>query len=183
MVFQDPYASLNPSKKIEWLLMEPMRLHMVHTPKELLAQGIHLKARKYTREEMKKKVNESLEAVGLPLEYADRYPNELSGGERQRVAIAMSLVLGQELIVLDEPVSALDVTVEEKVLKLLVSLKEKYSLSYIFISHDINVVKRLCDNVCVMHNGKIVERGDADEVVDNPKDDYTKKLMSAVPKL
>ena len=183
MVFQDPYASLNPSKKIEWLLMEPMRLHMVHTPKELLAQGIHLKARKYTREEMKKKVNESLEAVGLPLEYADRYPNELSGGERQRVAIAMSLVLGQELIVLDEPVSALDVTVEEKVLKLLVSLKEKYSLSYIFISHDINVVKRLCDNVCVMHDGKIVERGDADEVVDNPKDDYTKKLMSAVPKL
>ena len=183
MVFQDPYASLNPSKKIEWLLMEPMRLHMVHTPKELLAQGIHLKARKYTKEEMKKKVNESLEAVGLPLEYADRYPNELSGGERQRVAIAMSLVLGQELIVLDEPVSALDVTVEEKVLKLLVSLKEKYSLSYIFISHDINVVKRLCDNVCVMHDGKIVERGDADEVVDNPKDDYTKKLMSAVPKL
>jgi peptide/nickel transport system ATP-binding protein len=183
MVFQDPYGSLNPSKKIGWLLKEPLRLHMVHTSPELLAKGIHVPARKYTRKEMDSRMELMLDSVGLNRDYAQRYPEELSGGERQRAAIAMALMLGQEVIVLDEPVSALDVTVEEKILELLVDLKDRFGLSYIFITHDMNVVSRLCDRVCVMYGGAIVEEGPADEVLKNPSDGYTKKLINAVLKL
>ena len=162
MVFQDPFESLNPSKKIGWLLKEPLRLN-----------------KRMGRKAMEKEVDEILAKVELPIKYKERYPSELSGGERQRVAIAMALILKSRLILLDEPVSALDVTVQEQILKLLVKLRDEYNLSFLFISHDMQVVRRICDNVCVMYKGEIIEYGTPDEVFNNPQKEYTKKLINA----
>ncbi len=162
MVFQDPYGSLNPSKKIGWLLEEPLRL------------------KKVAKEERVKKVEKILKDVGLPTEYADRYPNELSGGQRQRIAIALAVILNQKLIVLDEPVSALDVTVQAQILELLLRLRKEYRLSYVFISHDLSVVRKLCDRVLVMYDGHIVESGDTTTIYQTPQHPYTKKLLAAV---
>ncbi len=162
MVFQDPYGSLNPSKTIGWLLTEPLRLKHCGT-----------------KEEQRKAVEQMLEKVGLGKEYYHRYPNTLSGGQRQRVAIAMAIMLKQKLIVLDEPVSALDVTVQEQILILLVELQKEFGLSYLFISHDMNVIHRICDRVFVMYQGEIVEKGNTDAVFENPQHEYTKKLLSA----
>lgn len=162
MVFQDPYGSLNPSKTIGWLLTEPLRLKHCGT-----------------KEEQRKAVEQMLEKVGLGKEYYNRYPNTLSGGQRQRVAIAMAIMLKQKLIVLDEPVSALDVTVQEQILILLVELQKEFGLSYLFISHDMNVIHRICDRVFVMYQGEIVEKGKTDAVFENPQHEYTKKLLSA----
>ena len=162
MVFQDPYGSLNPSKTIGWLLTEPLRLKHCGT-----------------KEEQRKAAEQMLEKVGLGKEYYHRYPNTLSGGQRQRVAIAMAIMLKQKLIVLDEPVSALDVTVQEQILILLVELQKEFGLSYLFISHDMNVIHRICDRVFVMYQGEIVEKGNTDAVFENPQHEYTKKLLSA----
>ncbi|MDE7297357.1 MAG: ABC transporter ATP-binding protein [Lachnospiraceae bacterium] len=162
MVFQDPYGSLNPAKTIGWLLTEPLRIGRVGT-----------------REERRARACEMLRKVGLEEEYYDRYPGTLSGGQRQRVAIAMALMLRQKLILLDEPVSALDVTVQEQILILLVGLQKEFGLSYLFISHDMNVIHRLCDRVLVMYRGEIVESGSTDEVFRNPQHEYTKKLLEA----
>jgi len=162
MVFQDPYGSLNPMKTIGWILEEPLRVSRIGNRKERYG-----------------KVLEMLELVGLGEEYYNRKPSQLSGGQRQRVAIAAALIGGSKLIVLDEPVSALDVTLQAQILQLLVNLKEKLGLSYLFISHDLAVVYQLCDRVAVLYQGKIVDEGDVDTVYDHPKHEYTKKLLEA----
>ncbi len=163
MVFQDPYGSLNPSKKISWLLEEPLRMSCTSM----------------TKEEREKRVDEILNKVDLPLRYRNRYPADLSGGQRQRVAIAIALILNQKLIILDEPVSALDVTVQEQILELLLRLRDTEDLSYLFISHDMKVIRHICDYVCVMYQGRIVEHARTEEIFTNPQNDYTKKLIQA----
>ena len=162
MVFQDPYGSLNPAKTVGWILEEPLR-----------AAGMK------NRAERREKVAELVKLVGLEEEHLGRKPAQLSGGQRQRVAIAAALIQGSKLIVLDEPVSALDVTLQAQILRLLADLQEKLGLSYLFISHDLAVVYQLCDRVAVMTGGEIVEEGDVDEVYDHPKHEYTKKLLAA----
>ena len=162
MVFQDPYGSLNPAKTVGWILEEPLR-----------AAGTRDKF------QLRKRVADILPLVGLEEEHLTRRPAQLSGGQRQRVAIAAALIQGSKLIVLDEPVSALDVTLQAQVLQLLADLKERLGLSYLFISHDLAVVYQLCDRVAVMTVGEIVEEGDVDEIYDHPKHEYTKKLLAA----
>ena len=162
MVFQDPYGSLNPAKTVGWSLEEPLR-----------AAGVK------SREERRKKAAEFLSLVGLKEEHLGRKPAKLSGGQRQRVAIAAALIQGSRLIVLDEPVSALDVTLQAQILRLLADLKEELGLSYLFISHDLAVVYQLCGRVAVMAGGGIVEAGDVDEIYDHPKHPYTQKLLAA----
>ena len=162
MVFQDPYGSLNPAKSVGWFLEEPLRVLGVKDKQERRAQAIDM-----------------LRQVGLGEEHYARRPSQLSGGQRQRVAIAAALIGGSRLIVLDEPVSALDVTMQAQILQLLVDLKAKFRLSYLFISHDLAVVYQICDRVAVMYQGEIVEQGSVDEIYDNPKHDYTKKLLQA----
>ncbi len=162
MVFQDPYGSLNPAKTVGWILEEPLR-----------AMGIRDKAQR------REKVLEMLKLVGLEEAHLQRRPAQLSGGQRQRVAIAGALIQGSKLIVLDEPVSALDVTLQAQILQLLVNLKEQLGLSYLFISHDLSVVYQICDRVAVMYRGEIVEEGDVDTVYDHPQHSYTKKLLEA----
>ena len=162
MVFQDPYGSLNPAKTVGWILEEPLRA-----------------ARVKDKVERRRRVAEFLPLVGLEEEHLSRKPAQLSGGQRQRVAIAAALIQGSKLIVLDEPVSALDVTLQAQILRLLADLKEKLGLSYLFISHDLAVVYQLCDRVAVMTGGEIVEMGDVDELYDHPKHEYTKKLLDA----
>jgi len=162
MVFQDPYGSLNPARTVEWILEEPLR-----------AAGVK------DKNVRRQKVLEFLPLVGLEEEHLARRPAQLSGGQRQRVAIAAALIQGSKLIVLDEPVSALDVTLQAQILRLLADLKEELGLSYLFISHDLAVVYQLCDRVAVMTGGEIVEAGDVDEIYDHPKHEYTKKLLDA----
>lgn len=162
MVFQDPYGSLNPAKSVGWILEEPLR-----------ASGMKDKAQR------REKVREMMQLVGLEEEHYNRRPSRLSGGQRQRVAIAGALIQGSKFIVLDEPVSALDVTLQAQILQLLVDLKEKLGLSYLFISHDLAVVYQICDRVAVMYHGEIVEQGDVDTVYDHPQHDYSKRLLVA----
>lgn len=162
LVFQDPYGSLNPCKTVGWILEEPLR-----------AAGV--KDKQLRRD----KAREMLGLVGLEAEHYDRRPSQLSGGQRQRVSIAAALIQGSRLVILDEPVSALDVTLQAQILQLLVDLKERFSLSYLFISHDLAVVYEICDRVCVMYRGEIVEEGDVDTVYDHPQHNYTKKLLAA----
>ena len=162
MVFQDPYGSLNPVKTIGWILEEPLR-----------AIGVS------DKDERRRRVLEMMEAVGLTEEHYDRKPAQLSGGQRQRVAIAGALVQGSKFIILDEPVSALDVTLQAQILRLLVELREKFDLSYLFVSHDLAVVYQFCDRVAVLYQGSVVEEGDVDTVYDSPRADYTKKLLAA----
>lgn len=162
MVFQDPYGSLNPAKSIGWILEEPLRVN-----------GMRNAASR------REKVLEMMEMVGLSEDYYNRKPSQLSGGQRQRVAIAAALIQGSKLILLDEPVSALDVTLQAQILQLLVDLKEKLGLSYIFISHDLAVVYQICDTIAVLYNGEIVESGIVDEVYYNPQHPYTRKLLDA----
>ncbi|MDO5292823.1 MAG: ABC transporter ATP-binding protein [bacterium] len=163
MVFQDPYSSLNPAKTIGAILSEP-----------LIIEG------KLTSRQRMEKVEQMLEEVGLPKDYYKRNIAKLSGGQRQRVAIALALMTNKKFIVLDEPVSALDVTIQDQILRLLKRLREEYNLSYLFISHDLNVVYELCDRIAVMKDGVIVEQGTKDEIYYRPKADYTKQLLSAI---
>ena len=162
MVFQDPYGSLNPVKKVKWILEEPLRI-----------RGNISKA------ERKKMVLEVIRQVGLSDIHLSRFVSQLSGGQRQRVAIAAALILNPELIILDEPVSSLDVTVQAQILKLLKDLQQKYQLSYLFISHDLNVIYQVCDRVCVMYQGEIVETRDTKELFINPQHEYSKVLLEA----
>ena len=162
MVFQDPFSSLNPSKTIGWILEEPLRVSKV--PKE----------------ERKRRVVEMIEKVGLGKEHLKRYPKELSGGQRQRVSIAISLIQGAEFIIADEPVSALDVTVQKQIMELMLTLQEENQLSYLFISHDLNVIYQMCDRVIVMKDGEIVEEGEVEDLFANPKHDYTKVLLDSI---
>ena len=165
MVFQDPYGSLNPAKKIGWILEEPLKIH----------GG-------YTKEERKRLVREALKEVELEEIHAKRYVRELSGGQRQRVAIAAALIRKPDILILDEPVSALDVTVQGQILELLYRLKEEHGMSYLFVSHDMNVIRRICDRMIVLYRGEIVEEGPTEEVFANPKHAYTKELLQRVEK-
>lgn len=166
LVFQDPYSSLNPAKTVGWQLEEPLR-----------ALGIIDPSRKITSEERKAKVIRLLEKVGLSEEYYNRKPNELSGGQRQRVSIAQALITEPEFIIADEPVSALDVTIQAQVMELLRTLMKEMNISMLFISHDINVVGSISDHILVMRSGEAVEVGEASQVLDAPKHEYTRELM------
>ncbi|MCI9240818.1 ABC transporter ATP-binding protein [Oscillibacter sp.] len=162
MIFQDPYSSLNPFYSVEWTLEEPLRVYG-----------------KYNKAERKRRVREMLERVELRPECLEAKPSELSGGQRQRVSIAAALIRRPKFLIADEPVSALDVTIQAQILDLLRSLRRELDLSYLFISHDLNVVYQLCDRVLVMKRGRIVEQGTVDEIFDHPKEDYTKQLLAA----
>ncbi|MBQ3404168.1 MAG: ABC transporter ATP-binding protein, partial [Oscillospiraceae bacterium] len=162
MVFQDPIGSLNPARKVGWIIDESLRL-----------KGGLSKAQR------KEAAVQILDKVGLAPKYLERYPRELSGGQCQRVAIALCLLREPKLIIADEPVSALDVTIQAQILSLLLNLRKDLGLSYLFISHDMDVIWQICDRVMVMKNGRIVEQGTRDEVFDNPKDSYTKQLLEA----
>ena len=163
MVFQDPAGSLNPAKTVGWILEEPLRVYG-----------------KYDAAERKRRVLDMLERVGLSKSYAGRKPGELSGGQKQRVSIAAALIRRPRFIIADEPVSALDVTIQAQILDLLWDLRHDLDLSYLFISHDLNVVYSICDRVMVMEKGRIIEQGPVDEVYDHPREEYTKKLLNAI---
>ena len=163
MVFQDPASSLNPAKTVGWIVEEPLRIFG-----------------KYDRAERKRRVADMLDRVGLGTGFAERKPRELSGGQRQRVSIAVALIQRPRFIIADEPVSALDVTIQAQILELLRELHRELELSYLFISHDLNVVYQLCDRVMVMNGGEIVERGTVDEVFDHPQQEYTQRLIASI---
>ena len=168
MVFQDPFSSLNPARTIRWILEEPLRALAKRSREDWIPR---------TGKERLEAVREMLLSVGLDDEYLDRKPHALSGGQRQRVSIASAVISRPALIVADEPVSALDVTIQAQILELLLKLKEKYSLSYLFISHDLNVVYRICSRVMVMQHGMIVEYGETQKVYSHPEHPYTQALL------
>ncbi len=166
IIFQDPYSSLNPRQTIGEAIMEPMRLHEIYA----------------NDKERKDRVNHLLETVNLSATYFNRYPHEFSGGQRQRICIARTLAIQPKFVICDESVSALDVSVQAQVLNLLNKLREEYNLTYIFISHDLSVIKFISDRILVMQDGKIVESGFAEDIYAHPKSEYTKKLLNAIPK-
>jgi oligopeptide transport system ATP-binding protein len=163
MVFQDPYASLNPRMSIEKIISEPLWTHNLYKGNE------------------KKRVKELMEAVNLPMSYADRYPHEFSGGQRQRIGIARALAVSPKFIVADEPVSALDVSIQAQIINLMNDLQEEFGLTYLFIAHDLSVVEYISDRVGVMYLGQLVELTDSDKLYNNPIHPYTKALLSAIP--
>lgn len=164
MIFQDPYASLNPRLTVERIISEPMDIHNIGT-----------------REARRERVQALLREVDLPIDSASRYPHEFSGGQRQRIGIARALAVRPDLIVADEPVSALDVSIQAQVVNLLRDLQQRYHLTMLFISHDLNVVNFLCDRVVVMYLGRVMESGPAKQISSQPAHPYTKALLSANP--
>ncbi len=164
IVFQDPYSSLDPRMTVGDIVAEPLVVHGIGTKRDRRAR-----------------VRELLDVVGFNPTYTNRYPHEFSGGQRQRIGIARALALSPKLIVCDEPVSALDVSIQAQILNLLKDLQRDFSLTYLFIAHDLAVVRSMSDRIAVMNRGKLVEIGPAEEVYTNPQDDYTKALLSAVP--
>ncbi|MGL4527237.1 MAG: ABC transporter ATP-binding protein, partial [Aestuariivirga sp.] len=164
IVFQDPYSSLNPRRTIRQALEEPLRVHL-----------------DLSRAEITERAEMALTEVGLPREAIDRYPHEFSGGQRQRIGIARALVLDPEIIVADEPVSALDVSVQAQILRLLESLRAKRGLSFLFVSHDLGVIRHFCDRVAVMYLGRIVEEGRTADVLNHPAHHYTRLLRDSSP--
>ena len=164
-IFQDPYASLNPRRQIGAIIEEPMRIHGV------------------SKDERRARAHELLEKVGLDKNSYEKYPHEVSGGQRQRVVIARALTLKPELIIADEPVSALDVSIQAQVLNLFKELQDEMKLTYVFVAHDLGVVRHISDRIAVMYLGKIVELGSVEEIYNNPQHPYTKALLSANPRI
>ena len=164
IVFQDPYSSLDPRMTVGNIVAEPLVVHGVGT-----------------RRDRRTRVRELLDVVGFDPAYVNRYPHEFSGGQRQRIGIARALALSPRLIVCDEPVSALDVSIQAQIINLLKDLQREFNLAYLFIAHDLAVVRSVSDRIAVMHRGHIVETGPAKEVYERPKEDYTKALLAAVP--
>ncbi|MBL8147658.1 MAG: ATP-binding cassette domain-containing protein [Anaerolineae bacterium] len=165
MIFQDPFASLNPRMSVGNIIAEPLRVHKIYDNKQ----------------EMLEFVEDLMQKVGLNPYYVNRYPHEFSGGQRQRIGIARALALKPSFIVADEPISALDVSIQAQVVNLLEDLQSEFNLTYLFIAHDLSMVRHICDRVAVMYLGKIVEFGPIDEVYENPQHPYTHSLLSAVP--
>jgi oligopeptide transport system ATP-binding protein len=164
IVFQDPYSSLDPRMTVGDIVSEPLEVHSVGT-----------------RRNRRARVRELLDVVGFNPDFVNRYPHEFSGGQRQRIGVARALALNPSLIVCDEPVSALDVSIQAQILNLLKDLQRDFSLTYLFISHDLAVVRSMSDDIAVMKDGKIVETGPADDVYETPKHEYTRALLTAVP--
>ena len=164
MIFQDPYSSLHPRQTVAQIVSEPWRVHRDLMPKS--AQS---------------RVRELLDMVGMPAHTIDAHPAQLSGGQRQRVSIARALSVQPDLLVLDEPVSALDVSIQAQVITLLMELREELGLAYLFISHDLSLVRLVADAVMVMHHGRVVEQGTIEEVFEEPEDEYTRSLLAASP--
>ena len=162
MIFQDPAGSLNPGHTVGWILQEPLRIYG-----------------KYDAKETERRARDILELVGLAPHIWDRYPRELSGGQKQRVCIGAALIQKPALIIADEAVSALDVTIQAQILDLIASLRKEFGISYLFISHDLNVVYQICDRCLVMKNGRIVEQGEVEEVYNHPREEYTRALLAA----
>ena len=162
MIFQDPFSALNPAYSVAWTLEEPLRIYG-----------------KYDGAERKRRVREMLDRVGLPEECLAAKPAELSGGQRPRVSIAAAMIVRPKLVILDEAVSALDVTIQDQILDLLMKLRREFDLSYLFISHDLNVIYQCCDRVIVMQKGEIVEENTVDGIFDHPVHPYTKQLLRA----
>jgi len=167
MIFQDPFGSLNPRMTIFQIISEPLEIHF----------------KTMSRADRQQRVGELLDLVGLKADFMNRYPHEFSGGQRQRIGIARALAVKPKFIVCDEPVSALDVSVQAQIVNLLQDLQEELGLTYLFIAHDLAVVEHISDDVLVMYRGKIVEAASAEEIYEDPKHDYTKRLLSAVPSL
>jgi len=165
MIFQDPFASLNPRMSVGRIVAEPLRIHKIMS----------------NRKEEQEFVENLLERVGLNPYYVNRYPHEFSGGQRQRIGVARALALNPSFIVADEPISALDVSIQAQVVNLLEELQDELNLTYLFIAHDLSMVRHICDRVAVMYLGKIVELAEADELYENPLHPYTQALLSAVP--
>ena len=167
IIFQDPYESLNPHMRVIDIISEPLSIHKLA----------------HNREEVIERVTKTLEDVALkpPEEFMYRYPHELSGGQRQRVAIARAIILQPEFIVADEPVSMLDMSIRAEILDLMLGIRDRYGIAYLFITHDLAVAKHICDRIAIMYLGKVVELGEATEVIDNPLHPYTKALTAAIP--
>ena len=164
IIFQDPYSSLNPRWKVGQIISEPLVLNTDMSKHEIKDRVLYL-----------------MEKVGMDREWYHRYPHQFSGGQRQRIGIARALALNPDVIICDEPVSALDVSIQAQVLNLLLDLQEEFSLTYVFISHDLSVVEHISDRIVVMYFGEMAEQGTVEEIFDNPQHEYTQKLMSAIP--
>ena len=164
MIFQDPYASLNPRFKVRDILEEPLIINKI---------GDKL--------ERSKKIHSMIEKVGLASADLDKYPHQFSGGQRQRIGIARALILEPKIVICDEPVSALDVSIQAQIINLLKKLQKEFSLTYLFITHDLRVVRQIADSIYVMKSGKLMEEGKTDIIFKNPKNDYTKKLLTSIP--
>jgi oligopeptide transport system ATP-binding protein len=165
MIFQDPYSSLNPRMSVEQIVEEPLKIHTKQEPAE-----------------RKERVRWLMQKVGLAPEYVHRYPHEFSGGQRQRIGIARALATNPKIVIADEPVSALDVSIQAQVVNLMQDLQQEFGLSYVFIAHDLSVVRHISDRIAVMYKGQIVELGDAEQIYQHPTHAYSRELLAAVPR-